>query len=70
MLIAEYGLPSACACATPSDINVLPVPHSPIRRTELASVRYFAMPVIVIACAGRGLRRSVLSAGAMGSFGP
>jgi len=68
--MAVYGLPFACACAVPTDIRVLPVPHSPTMRAELAILRYLARPVIVMACAGRGLRSRVFSAGAMGSFGP
>jgi hypothetical protein len=52
------------------DMSVLPVPHSPTSRTLSSVLRYFAMPVMVIACAGNGFLSSVLSAGAMGSLGP
>jgi hypothetical protein len=54
----------------PTDIRVLPVPHSPTMRTEFAVLRYFTAPVIVMAWAGSGFRKSVFSAGAMESFGP
>jgi hypothetical protein len=70
MAIAEYGVPSACACATPIDISVLPVPHSPTMRTERAAFRCFASPEMVKACAGNGLRSRVAIGVAMGSFGP
>jgi hypothetical protein len=52
------------------DMSVLPVPHSPTSRTLSSVLRYFAMPVMVIACAGNGFLSSVFSAGAMGSLGP
>jgi hypothetical protein len=58
MAKAVNGLRSLCTWTAPSEINVLPVPHSAMTAAPRASLQRFTTPMIARICAGNGFRKS------------
>ena len=70
MARAVNGLRSLCTWTAPSEISVLPVPHSAITAAPRASFQRFTTPIIASVCAGNGLRRSCPVSGEAASSKP
>ncbi len=61
------GLPALRTCIAPSEISVLPVPHSAITMAVFACCQRLATPMMAMVCAGKGFRSNPEIRGETGS---